>query len=124
KAAHQHVVERAQSSDQIELLEDQTNFAARQRQLAAAEGANGMLTEEDLPAVRLREARYAAEQRRLAGAAGAENGDHFASRDSERHVVEHDTVTKPLSQSNDPNCRVGRRCTGHHTSLRRSQALS
>jgi hypothetical protein len=99
KAAHQHVIERAQSPDQIELLKDQTNFAARFRQLAAVEGPDGVLAEEDLPAVGLGKARDASEQSRLARAAGAEDRNNLARCDVEGHVIEHDAIAEPLRQS-------------------------
>ena len=123
EAADQDIVECAQSPDQIELLKDQTNFTARHRQLAAAEGPDCMLAQEDLPAVGWREARDASEQCGLAGTAGAEYRDDLARRHLERYIVEHDTVAEPLAKSDDAYCRIGWQHRGH-TSRRRSQALN
>ena len=88
EAADQDVVQCAQSPDQIELLEDQTNFAARDRQLAAAEVPDGMLAQKDLAAVGLRETRDASKQCGLAGAAGTEYRDDLARCHLEGDIVE------------------------------------
>jgi hypothetical protein len=82
-----------------------------------------VLAQEDLPAVGLREARDASEEGGLAGTAGAEYRNDLARRHLEGYIVEHDTVAKPLAQSDDAYCRIG--CQrGGHTSFRRSQALN
>ena len=113
-----HIVERAQSPDQVELLEDQPDLAAGHRQFAPVERFHRMLAEMDLAVVRLRQARQAPEQRCLAGAAGPENGHHLAGFDREGYALKHDTRAKALAQSDDADDRAV------HTSRRRSQALN
>jgi len=87
EAADEDIVERVQSSDQIELLEDQANLAARDRQLAATQRSHGVLAEENLPAIGLREARHAAEQCGLSGTAGSEYRDDLTRRHFERNII-------------------------------------
>ena len=97
EAAGQNIVERTQSPDQIELLEDETHLAACRRQLASVAGTNGVLTEKHLPAVGLCKTRQASEQCRLAGATGAKDGDDLARGDFERYVIEREVIAEPLA---------------------------
>src|SRR6202040_2983932 len=115
---------RARSSDQIELLEDQTNLAARDGQFATAQGSHGVLAEENLPAIALRETGEASEQSRLSGTTGPADRNDLTRRHVERNIIQHGEVAKPLFQSDDADCRIAWRHRGDHTNLRRSQALN
>jgi hypothetical protein len=116
--AGENIVERAQSTDQIELLKDQPDLAARHCQFAPIERLHRVLAEMDLAVIRLRQAGQTAKQCRLAGAASAENGDNFAGLNREGDIREHDLRAEALAQADNPDGRAS------HTKRRRSQALN
>ena len=65
--AGQHVVQRREASDQVELLEHEADAAPR----APVQGRHVTAVEVDMAGVRLLQAGQAAKQRGFAGAAGA-----------------------------------------------------
>src|SRR5262249_43626298 len=123
QAADQHVFERRQPADQIELLKDQRELAAGRSKLARVP-PDVAPHDADRAGVGSRETSEAPEERRLAGAAGPEHGHELAGSDGERHVGERgDGGREALGQPLDAGDRLegpGRR---DHSSFRRSHSL-
>jgi hypothetical protein len=124
EAAREDVIERAQSPDQIELLEDKPNLAAGQGQLTTIERLHGIIAEENLAVIGQGEARKTSKKRSFPSTTRAEYRDHLTRRDIEGHIVEDNVVAEPLLEPDDAD----RWFAGHrqidHTSFHRSQALN
>ncbi len=119
--ADEDVLDRGQAPDEIELLEDQRDIAARPAQCVTL--ADLATVDADRAVIRRGEAGEATEQRRLAGAARTEHGDEFSGAHRERHSGEGgDVGWISLRQRGRADHRaVARR--SRYSSLRRSHAL-
>jgi hypothetical protein len=89
QATGKHVLERAEAPDQVELLEDQANIAARVREGRPGDLKKRLLADKYAAAIRFDQASEASKQGCLAGAAWPEEDDELTWPHLQRHVVEH-----------------------------------